>query len=299
MARNNTLPKKPEWFDLQKYEVCANWDCIKWFDALRVRSQIYNDYLKKLPKLNLMVWLNHILDIEHFDKRFGLEHCLFDSGKHLLSAVEPMSVYSALFVHEEIGRILKGHENASAIKIKLAEPDEESRELKNQLIDLSYDEEYLTAWNEYFDHAYIILGRAHITVDLNLNDEALIEQFAACIAEMRKRLKWETAPKPFAEKDFLDWYKQRLLPYIDLWFYSEVHECGFTLDDLGAFIFPDDPDKGSGKHIAETTRPNAINLLSKTTINALQGQILRQRAKPAKSRGRPKTKGKTTPQSKV
>jgi hypothetical protein len=296
MARNNALPKKPEWFDLKNYEVCASWDCIKWFGALRVRSQIYDD-LKELPKLNLIDWLSHILDIEHFDKVFGLEHCLINRDRRSLSAVEPMSVYSALCIHNKLGKVANGHENVSALKRRLEELDEESIELKKQLINLSYDEEYLTAWNEYFAHAYIILGRAHITVDLNLNDEALIEQFSACIAEMRKRLKWETAPKPLTEKDFSDWYRQRLLPYIDLWLYSEIHECGFTQEDLGAFLFPDElnTDIDLVNRIAKTTRPNALNLLSQTTINALQGQVLKQRPKPVKNGGRPKKKAKTPP----
>ncbi|MGZ8216271.1 DUF6387 family protein [Methylomagnum sp.] len=291
------LPKELEWFSLKKYDICANWGFDKWFGALRARFQLQED-LKQLPTLNLIDSLNHILEIEYYDKYVTIEKLFTNSGRHLFSAVEPMSLHAAFLIHDEIGKWMNGHENASSFKKSLRESDEGAK-LRKELINSSYDEAFIDSWSKYFDYSYIILGRAHVTVDLNLSDDALIEQFAACISNMRERLKWYTARKTITNEDLHEWHIKKLLPYIDIAFYNDIYKCGLTDKQFGEILFPSEYDRDLGKHIAETIRPNALNLLTRENINALQGQLLKQNQKPAKNGGRPKKKSKPSPRSKI
>jgi len=104
-------------------------------------------------------------------------------------------------------------------------------------------------------------GHYAISVNLGASDDRLLEEFRAWVKRTRKESGQRILPKRFDRSKFDDWHQSRLLPYLDLKLWTEVHGFRMTNDEIGKALFPvsrgdDGAELGSADNIRRTIQRN-------------------------------------------
>lgn len=153
----------------------------------------------------------------------------------------------------------------------------------SQLDEVSIDE--LAYLGDLYNGSLHPAGRcfnlAHLTIDLNADDELLKRQFAACLDDLRRRLDWQSVeniatgdvnkklPKRVMECDFEEWHRGRLLPFLDISIFSWVSGNLLTDEDLLEYLF----FHQQSTRVISRTRANAEAIITKTVLQALEARV--------------------------
>ena len=117
-------------------------------------------------------------------------------------------------------------------------------------------------------------GYVNVTIDLTATDEQIMEDFQYWLTEYRKIIGYKSTKKKFTQKDFLDWKKHRLLPYLDLVILAEVENKSIKQATLAWLIWGDEADKiDIVDKLRRTTKPKAERLLTFEIMDAIASQI--------------------------
>lgn len=127
-----------------------------------------------------------------------------------------------------------------------------------------------------------------ITVNLDLEDSALIEHFALLLKRLRKKkqIPGATVAKEKINWDDLirDWVFYKVLPYIDLMLWGEFNQIKIP-DRTYLESLPEGKGEGlDANQIRRTTKKKAAELLSSSFLQTLKASIFYKAIKSAKCR---------------
>lgn len=82
----------------------------------------------------------------------------------------------------------------------------------------------------------------------------------------------------YIQKDFDHWIWCGVIPYIDLMLVADIEYKGITQEELGAIIFPNDPDPDLDtlERIRQVTKPLAEELILNKMYKTLLAQLAYQ-----------------------
>ncbi|TAN53746.1 MAG: hypothetical protein EPN21_00680 [Methylococcaceae bacterium] len=264
--RSNGLP---DWFTLERYDECLEWTAAEWGDVLWTRAQYMScvnngwgitDLMSDDPNLNKSEVLKTLEAGFECELAIPESHELRDCYDY--RSVAYLSVYQAMMVNEHLGEL-----GALASEEYMNEVTAFDGRGRDEL-ETSYDETLRTHdLNTEFDPGYV-----HITANLHVPDDLLVEHFKLCIAELREKLQWKSHTAAFSKDDLAGWHKARVLPYLDLKLWSAATGARLTYAAIGAALFPGEYNIDLVDRVRRTVKPKAEWLLSETIINTLLGQ---------------------------
>ena len=263
ISKRNELPPS---FDLEKYAKANEFGLLEWLPLLEARmlrremlargwSSIDSSELRRAADwlLEEPLWplaaqidkegrpvstatASNVNDMS-VDDYFAARHYFKDGS-------EQLSAYVAA------ARELDGHEDYSRV-----------RDLLDQPLWTAYLASGMTGEDEYF-----------VKVGLNSSDEKIIDDFAAWLAEMRKKLAMALPKRRIQDTDLANWVKYQLLAYLDLTFWAKANNCEITNQLLGVALFPTDYEVALSDRVRKVVMPLARNVCREEFTDMLRSQ---------------------------
>ena len=241
-------------FNLKKYEKSNELSIVDWFNELSAR----NDSLSLFDELDdsdmCSAIRNSFLSSLPYLRPLGRKRSFRPT--QLSSAIEDLKLFeintqlNEKLEREQLISILSGEWQAVRLQ-----PIRFSRDYTVLATDRRYPDKRLPA----------------ITVDLRASDEDLILEFKNWLYEKRKSQKdIEFREKMFGEKEFSDWIKNRILPYLDLTIIAKAKGIKITNALMGNLLFPDDIEVDVAEKVRKTVKPMAKKVMSIAFLGALQ-----------------------------
>jgi hypothetical protein len=241
-------------FNLKKYEKSNELSIVDWFNELSAR----NDSLALFDELDdsdmCSAIRNSFLSSLPYLRPLGPKRSFRPT--QLSSAIEDLKLFeintqlNEKLEREQLISILSG--DWQAVRLQ---PIRFSRDYTVLAMDRRYPDKRLPA----------------ITVDLRASDEDLILEFKNWLYEKRKSQKdIGFREKMFGEKEFSDWIKNRILPYLDLTIIAKAKGIKITNALMGNLLFPDDIEVDVAEKVRKTVKPMAKKVMSIAFLDALQ-----------------------------
>lgn len=260
----------PEWFKLEKYEEAENLTATGWYHQINIRSRLYenrnyrnytdldgeestsNSLSSYFDDLLKSICSKPIIDVNKDELCQNREENIpaHKSGIHSLSLKEYAMIGKTVCskklkaVHEFWGNAFHANEN----RIIKSPPYGGDPVYKFGDGDIRFDNYWDVTW-----------------IDLALPDDLLIENFRSYL-KIRRESMPETINEPMKKCNFENWYRLGLLPFIDLYLWSEVENIPIPYRVIADAIFPFG-DRGE-ETIRKTTKPLAQFIL--TDISRMQ-----------------------------
>lgn len=295
-AHDLTLATKPpKQFKLVHYDICKKWSLEDWVNALVSRWKLRRDWLyagqlrQKKPKefqegrdslqCEIMQLLNNpAYSVGEFATLYKdgspiADETVFDYFSSTATAEDPR--YSHWF--ECFQHALANFPERGDLDGVLSDEDSPC-----EPADLWPYLHSIPSW-KMLKEVGDFFGHYSISVNLGASDDRLIKEFKAWIRMTRRESGQRILPKAFGQSKFDDWHQSRLLPYLDLTIWAEIHGLRITNDKIGMALFPDSrggaagTELGSAEHIRKTIKPYAEWVVSETVITALKAQLLASR----------------------
>ncbi|MDD2863977.1 MAG: DUF6387 family protein [Methylococcales bacterium] len=260
------------WFDLSKYDELASMDLNGWCYLLEVRQFIVSK-----------VWENAGMDILPMIKELQEYPILMfnDNRRGFFSSrtldalrVYPFNTYSvystpAIHVWQDREWEAESAENGNELFQKIWKQCEvferHSTPEQDAPIYVPYDFLYQQTTNSFENGL-----QTNVTVDLTATDEQILSDFQHWLTEYRKATGYESNKNNFSDKDFDEWRKYQLLPYIDLTLSRDIEGKKITNAKIASLIFKETDDPVGA---LRTTKKKAEWLLRRKTLEAIEAQI--------------------------
>ena len=250
-------------FNLKKYEKSNELSIVDWFNELSARNYslalfdalddsdmcpaIRNSFLSSVPYYSFLSSLPYL-------RPLGPKRSFRPT--QLSSAIEDLKLFE---INTQLNEKLERERSSSILGGNL-------QALRLQPIRFSRDYTVLATDRRYPDKRL-----PAITVDLRASDEDLILEFKNWLYEKRKSQKdIEFREKMFGEKEFSDWIKNRILPYLDLTIIAKAKGIKITNALMGNLLFPDDIEVDVAEKVRKTVKPMAKKVMSIAFLGALQ-----------------------------
>lgn len=125
-----------------------------------------------------------------------------------------------------------------------------------------------------------------VSVNLELPDEILIEDFRRWLRQVRELDKQPVAPRPFGPSDYQRWIEHGYVPLLVLRMWAEYTDTSLTWQDLATAAFPASMVV-SENNVRRTYWPGAEKWATKETMHALAAQAAKDAGAlpPPKNRG--------------
>ncbi len=249
----------PSWFNLNNYEHLKSMNRGQWRNIWLLRRNAYN-YLKH--KEDKLLYINKE-DISRFSLNLEFTpDSLFNSQ----DAINKISESSIFFLYQ----IAKTKGNNEFIKTldNLSEYIDQHK-AKNtytesiiddvsiyDYIELDLDNSEMI--NEINNHFGLL-----ISVETNLSDEVIIEQFKKVLAEHREKTK--NNGKIISDTEISNIIEYKVIPYIDLMLWSMATGEKFRDQEIADTLFPDEYDISRIDTVRQTVKKRALRLLSSSS----------------------------------
>ncbi|HVV69576.1 MAG TPA: DUF6387 family protein [Gammaproteobacteria bacterium] len=282
----------PAWYKLENYNKTNEFGESEWYDELMARFFIRYclKYFKVVPE--------HIRSYWEVIKSSGLIYQQFkdEELKLRLSAYSPFIHHFVLYKEKSARKeqsrsvnsitrftmygsyVLNDKDNQAEINKRMRvllnkkegyvedEPGEDAVAWLTQPFD-DFESDIRTGLKDKFGYA---------RVELNASDEQINQDFAAWLAEERKRRGCITSKKNFNGIDFKSWSDSAILPYLDLIFWAQMEKVKINQYVMAQAIYTDAYALGSevdplGK--LKTTKKKAVYLMNHETMKLLEMQV--------------------------
>jgi hypothetical protein len=116
-------------------------------------------------------------------------------------------------------------------------------------------------------------GELIVKVNLYATDDNIRRGFDAWLATARQATGITTAKKQYNQRDFDQWEKYRILPYLDLTMWARANNVQLTQQTLGEALFPDEIDVSLAERIRKVIDPMARKMRSHVFLETLRSQL--------------------------
>jgi hypothetical protein len=282
--------KELEWFSISNYDGCANWTAREWFHAIETRN--YFQWLSSEQGVSQLHYIiaHDVMGVpiaevkttivteedrqNYWRERVDLLHSRGDQpsfNEAHYTNPENKRTYRAIRV-VDIG-YLGAVYNDVISKLNVSPEQEETirgqRHFDDELLPMlrkSVDEVYAEAYKSPESWASQLL----LTVDLDVPDPVLIQQFLEEIQARRKKHNIEALSQVPNEVKFAKWHRNKILGYFDICLFELTQGASFTDQQKGLALFPAEFDKSLDEKIRKTVRPLAASVFRPSTLTALQ-----------------------------
>ncbi|MGM3273719.1 DUF6387 family protein [Ralstonia sp. 24A2] len=269
MGRKKSTKKVPKEFDISKYDACENFGSVEWYTNLAHRGlwqQIMHNYQgghSDALRQSITRLLSTPLDA---DPKIG-EWDDFRS-RVLSTQVRPMSALDYLsgklnLPPEWSGdylEVLSAWESSiksdGVVGGGVAAPE---------LLDVP-------AWQMLEDCGVNTFGEVPVTVNLYASEEQLVDDFREFLRETRAAMGIPNLQKRFNQSDFDGWHEFRILAYLDLTAWAEIHGASISQQEMGFALFPGEYDVSLADRVRKVVKPLALAAVALPSINALHSQ---------------------------
>ena len=264
ISKRNELPPT---FDLGKYAKAIEFGLIEWLpllEARMLRSEMLAQGWSSIDSSELHRAADWLLQ----EPLWPLAAQIDSAGRPISTAppsnVTDMSVhdyFTARYCFSDDSKQLSAYVAAAK---ELDEHGEYSRvrDLLDQPLWSAYLASGLTGEDEYF-----------VRVGLHGSDEKIIDDFAAWLAEMRRKLAMELPKQRVQDTDLANWAKYQLLAYLDLTFWAKVNNCQITNQVLGIVLFPTDYEVALSGRVRKVVMPLARYVCREAFTDMLRSQV--------------------------
>lgn len=262
------------WFDLSKYDDVQDFTLSDWFIQLSRRIGIKSLYAQD----NIYLVFGEHMSYIHTKSPLEIDE------PHIAAMIEQIKTDYVSIKHTPI---LEGSFRRSRKAVRGAQlwdlpfDNNESsyvaaKKWINSFSKDATDELESNMFTEPLCHSGKKLNRDLISVDLNVPEHLLVEQFKEFIRERKKSN--QTVVKKFSESEIKSWFELKILPCIDLLIYAQMNKSSIPQHQLGSMLFPDAgrvgaPDIDVTDRVRRSVLPKARKLLTCETILALQHQL--------------------------
>lgn len=289
MGRNSSVGNVPAWFNLRDYDFLRDLGAAGWasiVSSLESISDLTRDAVLSwereddwTPETLGEIFTEIVRErseyrSEYLTRRFKSEPEVFRFGGVSSLSNEVVSNMAATLAEIEGGK--------TAIRLAQARVHVE-RERKTRV------PPYLMEWHAnqrdfletpFFKSVLQLEGKSltenrAISVNMELPDDALIEDFKEWLAATRALALHNAAPKTYRSQDFDRWIDGNYVPLIILKKWSEVSGTPIAFHELASTLFPTRPEV-TQEHIRKTHWPRAKAWATDETVNALSAQAAKE-----------------------
>ena len=267
----------PKWFDLNKYTSTEQLDALGWLEQLTVRHNLlfwFSRGSKSFEELLPLLRKNPIFNTnDDLKARVLLRSGALDS----ISSGDDFSKY-ALGVHMlTVREYFQKQMNFDDEK-----GDYAAKFFKQFKLDWLSKRRLKYKCMDWIDQPVDAITSSHIpnltlSVNLNLPDKLLFEQFEALIKNIRSNLKRDDIQlennQKFEAKNLI---KFAVLPYLDLKINSLLDDVNITNRVMADAIFPQ--GEGGEEVVRKTTKPLAESVLGKGFLEKLEAIAAHEKA---------------------
>lgn len=111
-----------------------------------------------------------------------------------------------------------------------------------------------------------------VNVNLHSSEDKIIRDFTNWLRKTRERLSISVPRKPVRLREFEEWSKYKILPFLDLWLWSMVNGIRISHQDMGVALFPNDVDVSVSERIRKVVAPLARDVCAESFTDALRDQ---------------------------
>lgn len=262
----------PPWFDIKKYEPLRSLDLFGWaaqiinrhivLDTLRPyfsdqkslleNSKEYQDksvaYLKRISESPIYPdWKPTDIFVE--------QPKMHPYNRHSVWSMSALDAYWFVLDAQLRGKVWEPIINAGNA-VNSGEPNPEQWSVADTPIDFIYINQGTLKTN------------ASLMVNLEATDEQIVSDFCHWLKHYRNEVRINSLSRNFTEKDFLAWFSNGVIPYIDLEIWSLIEGCKISQSVLGDAIFPYDEVDRTQK-IRKGTIPRVEEVLDEKCCSAL------------------------------
>jgi len=246
------------WFDLSKYDAVKDFDAHEWYHHLRLRQA-----------LKLLQYGSHSFPV-------SVEKIIREIKKQPLSKSSP-GIGERLAVTDATYRdfIWANNHNPNSRSLYYLLSfllwNEDTKKMRESY-DISPRQDMLIESGAFTLGLEQVISSARpvLSVDLNVSDEQLTNDFNRWLQE--KRVQMENAPrrKMFSSNDFDRWEKHKILPYLDLTLTASSERKELTQNYIGKKLYPDIYDIDLTQKIRQQVKPLADSLITSEVLSVLR-----------------------------
>lgn len=266
MSKLNKQNSPLDWFNLSDYERLNELSRSDWDSMLRLKRAMFNSLAKQEHKIEGYA-LEFMLDFFVLSSKTIIEACVNKNleintkSVELDEVISDFDFVSLAFYCEEV--FLSKNKKAIDFLETL------KSECESPTIDLSNaPEEYknsITPMDWLADEAFDLKDAVKVEgnvwcIDTSFSDEAIIE----AVKEKLKRIRHNKDAKRFSDSEINRFIKFRVIPYIDLFLWSNLTGTKLTDQNMADLLFSDDSTGKGLDTIRQTTKKKALLLLSNT-----------------------------------
>lgn len=111
-----------------------------------------------------------------------------------------------------------------------------------------------------------------VNVNLHSSEDKIIRDFTNWLRKTRACLSISVPRKPVKLREFEEWSKYKVLPFLDLWLWSMVNGVRISHQDMGVALFPNDVDVSVSERIRKVVAPLARDVCAESFTDALRDQ---------------------------
>ncbi|WP_175803710.1 DUF6387 family protein [Burkholderia ambifaria] len=111
-----------------------------------------------------------------------------------------------------------------------------------------------------------------VRVNLHCSEEKIVRDFTNWLRRTRERLSISAPRRPVQSRDFEEWSRFKVLPFLDLWLWSRVHDIRIPHQEIGVALFPDELDVNVAERIRKVVVPLAKRICAESFTDALRVQ---------------------------
>ncbi len=279
------LEKEPEWFNLENYSGANSLTLREWFENLISRKFLLNYYTS--------------MRSENLSEEPYFRHIVGQSSEKLIN-----KILNDPIIRGQNTKLFFDHKLVSPLSISQlvrkynSIKNKSNNNNKNELQSISY---YLSSnsseeASSVFEMIYSgteagkflsepcqdkISDCAYVSINLRATDEHILSGFKNWLAEIRVETGDEAVKnvlkKVFSQKDFNEWTKRQILPYLDLKLWEAYSGCHISNAVIGVAIFPEDYGEILIEdRIRKVTEKKVKQLINAKTLNAMYVQIRKE-----------------------
>lgn len=266
MKKIKSRSELPDWFQLRNYEESIHFNTLEWHANLTTRKEAS----KKFSNLGLRTQYygyNQLLETQPLIRAVDSpeeSREYEDSNENLVFTLDKHQAYSFfLELHEEEQvRVKNMFINLTDDNSNEERLDEIEGELYAPLIKelILYDEKWKESPSKYsyYEKNYNTL---YAGVNLEASNDLIIEHFKLWLEDAREKLQFNDRKIQFKKHNFLNWYEDSVLPYLDLTIWAEKKGVEIPHKIMGEAIYPPEKEVDLSQAVRRTTKPLAEELM--------------------------------------
>ncbi|MGU7853103.1 DUF6387 family protein [Burkholderia orbicola] len=111
-----------------------------------------------------------------------------------------------------------------------------------------------------------------VRINLHSSEEKIVRDFTNWLRRTREHLSISAPRRPVQRRDFEEWSRFKVLPFLDLWLWSRVHGIRIPHQEIGVALFPDELDVNVAERIRKVVVPLAQKICAESFTDALRVQ---------------------------